>query len=128
MILRNRNISRPYGEWATGLDWINDLLEIALGFGFIKRLNSITYQLVDLETGEIYQDEEGNLLQGKKADLIAYIKGNINFQNTYLAMLNRVISNEDNNYGNILDERTNAELDAQQNAIDNQFAVDKSAE
>lgn len=115
-------------RYETGLDWINDLLEIALGFGFIKRLNTITYQLVNLETGEIYQDEEGNLLQGKKADLIAYIKGNINFQNTYLAMLNRVISNEDNNYGNILDERTNAELDAQQNAIDNQFAVDKSAE
>ena len=113
-------------RYETGLDWINDLLEIALGFGFIKRLNSITYQLVNLETGEIYQDEEGNLLQGKKADLIAYIKGNINFQNAYLAMLNRVISNEDNNYGNILDERTNAELDAQQNAIDNQFAVDKS--
>lgn len=115
-------------RYETGLDWINDLLEIALGFGFIRRLNSITYQLVNLETGEIYQDEEGNLLQGKKADLIAYIKGNINFQNAYLAMLNRVISNEDNNYGNILDERTNAELDAQQNAIDNQFAVDKSAE
>ena len=115
-------------RYETGLDWINDLLEIALGFGFIKRLNSITYQLVNLETGEIYQDEEGNLLQGKKADLIAYIKGNINFQNAYLAMLNRVISNEDNNYGNILDERTNAELDAQQNAIDNQFAIDKSVE
>ena len=115
-------------RYETGLDWINDLLEIALGFGFIKRLNSITYQLVNLETGEIYQDEEGNLLQGKKADLIAYIKGNISFQNAYLAMLNRVISNEDNNYGNILDERTNAELDAQQNAIDNQFAVDKSVE
>ena len=115
-------------RYETGLDWINDLLEIALGFGFIKRLNSITYQLVNLETGEIYQDEEGNLLQGKKADLIAYIKGNINFQNAYLAMLNRVISNEDNNYGNILDERTNAELDAQQNAIDNQFAVDISVE
>ena len=115
-------------RYETGLDWINDLLEIALGFGFIKRLNSITYQLVNLETGEIYHDEEGNLLQGKKADLIAYIKGNIEFQNAYLAMLNRVISNEDNNYGNILDERTNAELDAQQNAIDNQFAVHKSVE
>ena len=88
----------------------------------------MTYKLVNLESGVIYKDEEGNLLQGKKADLIAYIKGNINFQNAYLAMLNRVISNEDNNYGNILDERTNAELDAQQNAIDNQFAVDKSVE
>lgn len=115
-------------RYETGLDWINDLLEIALGFGFIKRLSTVTYSLVNLETGEVYKDEDGNDLTGKKAELLAYIKGNISFQTEYLAMLNRVISNEDNNYGNILDERTNAEIDAQQNAIDNQFAVDKSDE
>ena len=112
-------------RYETGFDWINDLLEIALGFGFIKRLTSITYSLINLETGEVYKDDEGQELTGKKADLLAYIKGNISFQNEYLAMLNRVISNEDNNYGNILDERTNAEIDAQQNAIDNQFVNDK---
>lgn len=115
-------------RYASGFDWINDLLEIALKFNFIKRLNNITYQLLDLETGEIYKDEEGNDLQGKKADLIAYIKGNLTFQNKYLQMLNRVISNEDLNYGNLLDDRTNAELDAQQRAIDNQYAIDKSVE
>lgn len=115
-------------RYETGFDWINDLLEIALSFGFIKRLNNITYQLINLETGEVYVDEDGNALQGKKADLIAYIKGNLDFQNKYLAMLNKVISNEDANYGNILDERINAELDAQQNAIDNQFVVDKSVD
>ena len=43
-------------------------------------------------------------------------------------MLNKVISNEDNNYGNILDERINAEIDAQQCAVDNQYAGDKSVE
>lgn len=112
-------------RYETGFDWINDLLEIALGFGFIKRLTSITYSLINLETGEVYKDDDGQELTGKKADLLAYIKGNISFQNEYLAMLNRVISNEDNNYGNILDERTNAEIDAQQNAIDNQFVNDK---
>ena len=112
-------------RYETGFDWINDLLEIALGFGFIKRLTSITYSLINLETGEVYKDDDGQELTGKKADLLAYIKGNVSFQNEYLAMLNRVISNEDNNYGNILDERTNAEIDAQQNAIDNQFINDK---
>lgn len=104
-------------RYGSGLDWLNDLLEIALGFGFIKRLNNVTYQLINLETGELYQDTEGNLLQGKKSDLISYIKSNIAFQNEYLAMLNRVISNEDNNYGNILDERTTAEIDAQEASV-----------
>lgn len=113
-------------RYETGFDWINDLLEIALGFGFIQRVNNQTYALVNLETGELYLDEEGNALKGKKVDLIAYIMANTRFQNEYLTMLNRVISNEDKNYGNILDERINAELDEQQNAIDNQFAEDKS--
>lgn len=115
-------------RYATGFDWVNDLLEIALAFDFIKRINNRTYQLVNLETGEIYLDEEGKPLQGLKNDLVAYIKANIPFQNEYLAMLNRTISDEDRNYGNILDDRTNAEIDAQQNGVDNQFAVDKSAE
>ena len=115
-------------RYETGFDWINDLLEIALGFGFIKRLSTVTYSLVDLETGEVYKDDDGNDLTGKKAELLAYIKANAAFQNKYLSMLNKVISNEDNNYGNILDERTNAEIDAQQLAVDNQFAIDKSDE
>lgn len=109
-----------------GFDWINDLLEIALGFGFIKRLSTVTYSLVNLETGEVYSDESGDPLTGKKAELLEYIKANAAFQTEYLAMLNRVISNEDKNYGNILDERTNAELDAQQNAVDNYNAIVKS--
>lgn len=115
-------------RYETGLDWINDLLEIALGFGFIKRLNNVSYSLINLETGEVYRNEDGNDLTGRKNDLLAYIKGNPGFQATYLAMLNRVISNEDNNYGNILDDRINAEIDAQQRAVDNQYAVDKSVE
>ena len=110
-------------RYATGLDWVHDLLEIALTFNFIKRLNNVTYQLVNLETGEIYRDEEGNLLQGKKADLMNYIKTNIPFQVKYLDMLNKYISAEDTTYGSLLDARAAAEIDAQEaaEAIDNPY-------
>ena len=104
-------------RYATGLDWINDLLEIALAFNFINRVNNVTYELVNLETGVIYEDEDGNPLRGKKADLLEYIKSNIKFQNEYLAMLNRYISANDNTYGSLLDERASAEIDAQEAAV-----------
>ena len=111
-------------RYETGFDWINDLLEIALGFGFIKRLSTVTYQLVNLETGEVYYDEDGIELKGKKADLVEYIKTNIPFQKEYLAMLNRVISADDSkSYGELLDERTNAEINAQQAGVENQYAL-----
>ena len=111
-------------RYETGFDWINDLLEIALGFGFIKRLSTVTYQLVNLETGEVYYDEDGVELKGKKADLVEYIKTNIPFQKEYLAMLNRVISADDSkSYGELLYERTNAEINAQQAGVENQYAL-----
>lgn len=103
-------------RYATGLDWLNDLLEIAIGFDFIKRLNNVTYQLVNLETGEVYTDQNGKALQGKKADLINYIKTNISFQNEYMAMLTRYISASDASYGSLLDDRASAEIDAQEEA------------
>ena len=105
-------------RYATGLDWMNDLLEIAIGFDFIHRINNVTYELINLETGEVYQDENGNDLRGKKADLIEYIKTNIRFQVEYLAMLNRYISANDASYGSLLDERAAAEIDAQEAAVE----------
>lgn len=109
-------------RYETGLDWINDLLEIALKFNFIQRLTSVTYQLSDLETGEVYLDEEGNPLKGKKSELVEYIKTNIPFQKKYLAMLNRYISEDDSkSYGELLDERANAEIMAEQEAINHQY-------
>lgn len=104
-------------RYDTGLDWVNDLLEIALGFDFIKRINNVTYSLINLETGEVYLDEEGKELTGKKATLLEYIKTNIKFQNEYLAMLNRFISASDESYGSLLDARASAEIDAQEAAI-----------
>lgn len=104
-------------RYATGMDWLHDLLEIAVGFDFIHRLNNVTYQLVDIETGEPLYDESGNELKGKKNDLIEYIKTNIPFQTKYLAMLNKAISADEVSYGSLLDERASAEIDAQENAV-----------
>lgn len=104
-------------RYATGMDWLHDLLEIAIGFNFIPRLNNVTYQLVNLETGEPLYTEDGRELKGKKADLIEYIKTNIPFQAQYLAMLNKAITNEEASYGSLLDARAAAEIDAQERAV-----------
>lgn len=105
-------------RYATGLDWINDLLEIALAFDFIHRVNNVTYELINLETGELYVDTNGKPLRGKKQDLIDYIKTNVAFQTEYLAMLNRYISASDSSYGTLLDERAAAEIDAQESSVE----------
>lgn len=111
-------------RYATGLDWMHDLLEIAFGFDFIKRVNNVTYELIDLKTGEIMMDDEtGQPLKGKKADLVEYIYSHVAFQNKYLTMLNEYISASDDSYGSLLDERTSAEIDNQENAVSEEAAL-----
>ena len=105
-------------NYDTGLMWMNDLLEIAYKFEFIKRLNNVTYQLVNLETGEVYLDENGRELTGKRKDLEYYIMTNVAFQNEYLAMLNRVISGTGATYGKILDAREEAEMKDQEESVE----------
>lgn len=104
-------------RYDTGLDWIHDLLEIAIQFNFIERVNNVTYQLIDLETGEIMLDEEGKELKGKKADLVNYIKTNIEFQTKYLSMLTKYISTDDKSYGSLLEERTSKEIEQEETSV-----------
>ena len=113
-------------RYATGMDWLNDLLEIAIGFNFIHRVNNVTYELVDLETGEVYLDENQNQLRGKKADLINYIKTNIPFQTKYLTMINKFISADDKSYGSLLDERANAEINEQERLVAEQTSYNEN--
>lgn len=101
-----------------GLMWLDDLLEIAYKFDFIKRLNNITYQLVNLETGEIYTDETGKELTGKRKDLENYIRTNIEFQNKYISMLNKYITATEESYGNVLDARDQAEIKCQEESVE----------
>lgn len=101
-----------------GMDWMRDLLEIAYKFDFIHRVNNVTYSLVDLETGEIYKDENGNDLTGKRKVLEDYLANNYEFQNKYLTMLHKFISASDNTYGNILDAREQAEISEEEAQVE----------
>lgn len=102
-----------------GMMWLDDLLEIAYKFDFIHRVNNITYQLINLETGEVYIDQEtGKELTGKRKDLEEYIKNNIEFQTHYIAMLNKYISASDDSYGNVLDAREQQEIKAQEDSVE----------
>ena len=101
-----------------GMDWMRDLLEIAYKFDFIHRVNNVTYSLIDLETGEIYKDENGNDLTGKRKVLEDYLSNNYEFQNKYLTMLHKFISASDNTYGNILDAREQAEISNEESAVE----------
>lgn len=105
-------------NYAKGLMWLEDMLEIAYKFGFINRVNNVTYQLINLETGEVYVDENGRELTGKRKDLEEYIKTNIEFQTKYIAMLNKYISASDESYGNILDAREAAEIKNQDESVE----------
>jgi recombination protein RecA len=101
-------------RYKTGPDKVNDLLEIAFKFDYIKRLNNVTYQLIDLFTGEIYEDENGEILQGKKAELIEYLKSHPDFLDQYINMVTRYISSDDVETGSALDEEDLAEITAQE--------------
>lgn len=101
-----------------GFMWMEDMLEIAYKFDFIRRINNVTYQLVNLETGEVYKDSEGRDLTGKRKELENYILTNIEFQKEYLDMLNKHISAEDHSYGDILDARESAEIKAQEEMVE----------
>ena len=102
-----------------GMMWLDDLLEIAYKFDFIHRVNNITYQLINLETGEVYIDQEtGKELTGKRKDLEDYIKNNIEFQTHYIAMLNKYISASDDSYGNALDAREQQEIKEMEDSVE----------
>lgn len=106
-------------NYNTGLMWLEDLLEIAYKFDFIHRVNNVTYQLINLETGEIYIDPlTGKELMGKRKDLEDYIKNNIEFQREYIAMLNKFITANDATYGNVLDQREQSEIKAQEESVE----------
>ena len=101
-----------------GLMWLEDMLEIAYKFDFIKRINNVTYSLINLETGETYKGKDGKELTGKRKELENYILTNISFQKEYIAMLNKYISASDNSYGNILDAREQAEIKEQEEKVE----------
>lgn len=108
-------------RYDTGIDTLRDLLEIAINFDMIRRLSTVTYQLVNLETGEVYVNEDnGKLLQGKKKDLVEYIMTHDDFRKSYIDMLTRFISAENTNLDSnvrLLSEEEAKEISEEEEAV-----------
>ena len=124
VVTKNKTFSATRGggfisyDYSKGLMWLEDMLEIAYKFNFIKRLNNVTYQLINLDNNEVYKDENGKELTGKRKDLEEYILIHIDFQNEYLIMLNKFISADTGSYGDILDAREKASITSQEDLIE----------
>ena len=106
-------------RYDTGLDWVHDLLEVAIKYEFIQRPNNMTYVLINLETGEPYTDVNGNQLKfvGKQK-LKDYLRENVEFQTQYIKMLNAHIQASSNQYGSLLDKRQLAEMLEQEHSCE----------
>lgn len=111
-------------NYVTGAEYLNDMISVALQFGFITRLNNVTYALTDLDTGEIIVDSETNeLLKGKKAYLVEYLRTHENFRAKYLAMIKRHIAAA--NDRTLLDKETIDEIETQEHAVDVQNGTEE---
>ena len=104
-------------KYETGADTVNDLIDVALQFDFIKRLNNVTYELVNLSTGEVIVDSEtGETLRGKKAYLIEYLHTHDSFREKYLTMIKEFISAS--NDKSVLDKESLKAIEEEEDAIE----------
>lgn len=95
----------------TGIDIINDTLEVAMKHGFIERPNNMSYILVNLDTGEPYYDEDGKELKFVgKAKLHDYINNNEEFRTGYFEMLSRHIDGNNSSGISLLDSNDLSEI------------------
>lgn len=101
-------------DYVNGLNYLDDMLQVALTFDFIQRVNNVTYQLINLETGEILVDEEGKELRGKKTYLIDYFNKNLKFKEWYFNMLVSHISASNTLSKHLLSEEEEAEIKAEE--------------
>ncbi len=114
-------------RYATGLDAVNDMLEIALKYGYIQRPTTQSYLLVNLDTGEIYTDADGNDLRfvGKQK-LIDFLNTNIEFRSQYVDMLARNISSSGTK--SLLDEETMKEIFDQEASVEGNLSAEEQIE
>ena len=71
----DRKLGYMHLNYTKGVDILQDTLDVATHFGYIDNSVQGTFKLVDPDTGEIMQDEEGNdiKIRGKK-NLTAYFR------------------------------------------------------
>lgn len=71
----DRKLGRMYVNYDTGVDIIQDTIETAIYFNLIDNQTQGWFKIIDLETGEIMTDAEGNLVKIKgKRNVKPYFK------------------------------------------------------
>lgn len=109
-------------NYENGADYVNDLIDVALQFEFIKRVNNVTYELVNLATGEVITDSEtGELMRGKKAYLIEYLQTHTAFRDKYLEMIRTFISAA--NDRSVLDKESLKAIEAEDAAVNKEDII-----
>lgn len=112
----------------TGLDIINDSLEVAMKYGFIERPNNMTYILVNLDTGEIYKENGEDLKFVGKGKLIEYIKTHDTFREEYFEMLARHVDSNNSSGISLLDQDTLTEIMEEERSVESAKAKVKNTE
>lgn len=81
-------------NYETGIDKVADTVEVALKYGIIQQAGA-WFNFVDIETGEIITDEEGEVIkiQGKP-NLIEYLQNNPHLYNEISEKVSELISAE----------------------------------
>lgn len=64
----DRKLGRMHINYTTGVDILQDTIEVATYFGFIDNSVQGTFKIIDIDTGEVMLDEEGNeiKIRGRK--------------------------------------------------------------
>lgn len=74
----DRKLGTAHLNYTRGIDTVQDTIDVALHLGYIDNSSQGIYKLVNLETGELMKDEEGNdiKIRGKK-NVLSYFRENI---------------------------------------------------
>jgi len=116
-------------RYDTGLDADGDMLEIALKYGFINRPNVQSYELINLDTGEVYTNiDTGEPCKFRgKAALIEYLNNHPEFKKDYIDMLDRNIASATAGKS-LLDEDTLKGILDEEDSVEGNISEEEKAE
>jgi len=101
----------------SGLAYVHDLYEVASKLGFVDKVNQSRYQLLDVDTKEPLNDENGKPLYGYEKDLLNYLNTHEEFTKNYLEKLSNKLSQSQDTLGNLLDEIIAKEIADEEKAV-----------
>jgi len=116
-------------RYDTGLDADGDMLEIALKYGFINRPTVQSYELINLDTGEVYTNlDDGTPCKfvGKQK-LIDYLNNHPDFKKDYIEMLDRNIAGSAAGKS-LLDDDTLKGIMAEEDSVENNLTAEEKAD